>query len=91
VEGKVQHNDSFAVIAAETVEVPAGRFRALKVVRETDRRDSDLYWYAPEVRWYVKWIGRRRDTQFEEQLREYRMAPRLIPESAPGTPSLKTR
>ena len=91
LEGKTQHNDGFAVIAAETVEVPAGRFRALKVVRETDRRDSDLYWYAPEVRWYVKWIGRRGEVEFQEQLREYRAAPRLIPEVTPTTPSSRTR
>ena len=77
LEKKTQHNDSFAVVAVETVEVPAGRCQTLKVIRETDRRDTDIYWYAPEVRWYVKWIGRRSELQFEEQLREYLPAPRL--------------
>jgi len=84
--GKRAHNDTFAGLAAETVEVPAGKFHALQVVRESDRGDSDRYWYAPEVRWYVRWIGRRGDVQFEERLREYHGAARLIPKPASPTP-----
>ena len=88
--GKTSFNDVFSVIAAEVVDVPAGRFNTFKIVRQTERRDSDEYWYAPEVRFYVKWIGRRGDTQFEEQLREYHPAPRLIPAPAStGPPSSK--
>ena len=89
--GKGAHNDSSSVVGAEVVEVPAGRFSALKVVRETDSRDSDQYWYAPEVRFYVKWVGRRGDTQFEEDLREYRPAQRLIPGPAPSRPPSTTK
>lgn len=89
-DAKRQHNDVFAVVAAETVEVPAGRFHALRVVREAGQ-DSDEYWYAPEVRWYVRWIGRRGETQFEEQLREYSLAPTRLPESAPAAPPSKTK
>jgi len=89
-DSKRQHNDTFGVVAAETVEVPAGRFHALKVVREAGR-DSDQYWYAPEVRWYVRWIGRRGEIQFEERLREYHPAPRPIPKSPPAIPSSKTK
>ena len=88
--GTTEFKDVFSVVAAEAVAVPAGRFNAWKIVRETERRDSDQYWYAPEVRFYVKWIGRRGDTQFEEQLREYHPAPRLIPEE-PSTGSPSTR
>jgi len=88
--GRTELNDAFSVVAAETVEVPAGRFSAFKIVRETERRDSDQYWYAPDVRFYVKWIGRRGDTAFEEQLREYHPAPRLIP-APPSTGSPSTR
>jgi hypothetical protein len=69
-------DDRFAVIGAEPIEVPAGRYETIKLVRETDRRDSDEYWYAPQVRWYARWVGRRGDSQFEERLREYRPAPR---------------
>lgn len=88
--GKTEFNDVYSVVAAEVVEVPAGRFNAFKIVRETERRDSDQYWYAPDVRFYVKWIGRRGDTQFEEQLREYHPAPRLIPgPPSTGSPSTK--
>lgn len=85
--GKTGFNDVFSVVATEAVEVPAGRFNAFKVVRQTERRDSDEYWYAPDVRFYIKWIGRRGDSQFEEQLREYHPAPRLIPEPASKGPS----
>ena len=89
--GKGAHNDSSSVVGAEVVEVPAGRFSTLKVVRETDSRDSDQYWYAPEVRFYVKWVGRRGDTQFEEDLREYRPAQRLIPGPATSAPPSTTK
>lgn len=71
-EGVSTYNNRFSVIGAESVEVPAGRYEAVKIVRETDRGDSDEYWYVPEVRWYARWLGRRGDTQFEERLREYR-------------------
>jgi hypothetical protein len=84
--GKTEFNDQYSVVATEVVEVPAGRFNAFKIVRQTDRRDSDQYWYAPEVRYYVKWIGRRGEAQFEEQLREYHPAPRLLPEPGSTAP-----
>ncbi len=85
---KTSYHDTFSVTASEMVEVPAGRFTALMVNRETGRGDSDQYWYAPEVRWYVKWIGRRGDIQFEVRLREYRAAPRLVaPVPSPTRPS----
>lgn len=88
--GKTEFNDVFSVIGGETVEVPAGRFNTLKIVRQTERRDSDQYWYAPDVRFYVKWIGRRGDRAFEEQLHSYHPAPRLIREQ-PSTGSPSTR
>lgn len=86
-EKKTQQNDTFAVVTVETIEVPAGRFHTFKVVREASRTESDEYWYAPEVHWYVRWIGRRGNVRFEERLREYHMTPRLIPESTSGPPS----
>jgi len=89
-EKQQQQNDTFAVETAEPVEVPAGRFHALKVIREASRRDTDQYWYAPQVRWYVRWIGRRGNVEFEERLRAYYAAPRLIPkaprEGGPSAP-----
>jgi hypothetical protein len=81
-------NDRFAVVAVETVEVLAGRFEALKIVREGSTASSDEYWFVPAVRSYVRWVARRGDRQFEERLREYRAAPRLIPERVvPGASS----
>lgn len=67
---KVQ-NDAFAVVGIEQITVPAGTFRAFKIVRQTDRQDADEYWYAPDVRWYVRWIGRRGEVEFDEQLKLY--------------------
>jgi hypothetical protein len=78
-----RQNDAFGVVGVELVTVPGGEFRAFKIVRQTDRRDSDQYWYAPEVRWYVRWLGRRGDVEFEEQLKAYEPAPRLT--STPST------
>ena len=75
-DGVVTYDDRFTVIGPEPVEVPAGRYEAVKLVRETNRRDGDEYWYAPDVRWYARWLGRRGDSQFEERLREFRPAPR---------------
>jgi hypothetical protein len=75
-------NNRFAVVGVEAVEVPAGRFEALKVVRETDSRDFDEYWYAPAARWHVLWRGRRGELEFEERLQSYDPAPRLI---SPGS------
>ncbi len=77
--GKTSYSNRFRVVAVETVEVPAGRFDTLKVVRETDGRDFDEYWYAPAVRWHVLWKGRRANVEFEERLQSYDPAPRLIP------------
>jgi hypothetical protein len=77
--GKRDSNESFMVVGAEVVEVPAGRFHAFKVVREGQSIDSDQYWYAPEVRSYVKWIMKRGEQRLEEQLVEYKPVERLIP------------
>jgi hypothetical protein len=76
----------FSVVESEPVDVPAGRFRVVKVVRETDGRDLDEYWYAPDVGFYVKWVGRRGEQRFEEQLREYHRASD-VPRPATRPPS----
>jgi hypothetical protein len=82
--GKRAVNDTFMVIGPETVEVPAGRYQAVKIVREAPSGDSDQYWYAPEVRSYVRWILKRTDKRVEEELVEYKPGERLIPR--PATP-----
>jgi hypothetical protein len=71
--GKLSRDDVFQVTGQETVVVPAGRFNTFKIVREgrTDQ-SQDEYWYAPEVRFYVKWVGRRGDQRFDEELRDHR-------------------
>jgi hypothetical protein len=78
--------DRFSVTESEPVDVPAGRFRVLKVSRETGRGDLDEYWYAPDVGFYVKWVGRRGEQRFEEQLREYHRATD-VPRPATPPPS----
>jgi hypothetical protein len=75
-QGSKKENDRFVVVGLEEVTVPGGTFRAFKVQRQTDRPDADQYWYAPDVRWYVRWIGRRGTVEFEEVLRAYQATSR---------------
>lgn len=85
--GKAPRKDRFVVLAGERIEVPAGQFDTLKVIREGSQDDSDEYWYAPEIRWYVRWVGRRGNVSFEERLREHHAGPRTSgtrPSSGPG-------
>jgi hypothetical protein len=74
--GRRESTHQFLVEASETVEVPAGRFETLRVVRETATLHFDRYWYAPSVGSYVKWTGRRGETEFAVELVEYRAGPR---------------
>lgn len=84
--GKREATEVFVVEAVEPIEVPAGRFTAVKIVREGTEEQADQYWYVPEVRSYVRWSGRRGNFEFDEQLIEYRPAPRAGLE-APGSPA----
>ncbi len=70
-ERKDQMRDTYRIVGVERVDVPAGVFQALKIVREVGSSIVDQYWYAPDVRWYVKWVGRRGKDEFEEVLQEY--------------------
>lgn len=83
--GKRETNEAFMVVAAETIDVPAGRFETFKIVREGQSVDSDQYWYAPQARSYVRWILKRGEQRVEEELVEYKPAERLIPGSAKTT------
>jgi hypothetical protein len=69
-------DDTFRVLGASHVTVPAGTYRTFEVQRQSRRGDTDQYWYAPEIRWYVRWLGKRGDVTFEERLSSYRAAPR---------------
>lgn len=81
-------NDTFSVVAVEAVDVPAGTFQAVKLARESSAQGLDEYWYVSAVRSYVRWIGQRGNVTFEERLREYHAAPRLIPRPEPPRSSL---
>jgi hypothetical protein len=83
-DGRRPTKEVFSVVGPETVEVPAGRFSAVKVVRDGGAGVSDEYWYVPAIRWYARWIGRRSDTSFEERLTAYR--PARQPPSDPPLP-----
>jgi len=72
-ERKDPMRESYRVVGVESVDVPAGTFRAFKIVREVDSAVVDQYWYAPNVCWYVKWVGRRGKDEFEEVLQEYKL------------------
>lgn len=83
--GQRQVIDTFTISGPELVEVPAGRFETMKVVREGAAGDSDEYWFAPAVGFHVKWAGRRGAVPFEEQLASYRAgAGELLPPPGPA-------
>ena len=83
--GKREANETFLVVAREIIEVRGRRFDAFKIVREGQSVESDQYWYAPEVRSYVKWILTRADKTIEEELVDYKPAARLIPANTSST------
>jgi hypothetical protein len=73
---------SVKVTGWETVEVPAGKFRAIKVEVESTVRPSggsrayprDLtYWYVPDVRRWVKDQGVTPRNKFSSELLEYKL------------------
>jgi hypothetical protein len=80
---KNQMRDSYRVVGVERVDVPAGAFQAMKIVREVGSSIVDQYWYAPDVRWYVKWVGRRGKDEFQEVLQEYVPAPQALVPAPP--------
>ena len=55
----------------QTIVCTNTKAEAVQVAREGERRDFDEYWYSADVRWYVRWVGRRGDVAFEERLRAY--------------------
>ena len=70
------------VVGWETVDVPAGKFRAIKVELDTMVRPSDgsrayrrqvTYWYVPDVRRWVKFQGSTPRNSFGEELLEYKL------------------
>ena len=87
-ERQEQVRESYTVLGVEQVQVPAGTFWAFKVGREGAGGSSDQYWYAPDIGWYVKWVGRRGNDQFQEVLVEFvrgsRSAPAPPPAERPG-------
>jgi hypothetical protein len=83
--------DVFVVVGTETVAVPAGTFQGFKITRTGQGGDTDEYWYVPEVRSYVRWIGRRGSVQFEELLSEYRVAGAVSPSTEPPRPPSSLR
>lgn len=65
-----------AVVGWETVEVPAGKFRALRVEVTHDGRRNGPHvtaWYAPEVKRYVRLIAQGVRSNREEVLVGYKL------------------
>jgi hypothetical protein len=79
--------DSYRVVGVERIEVPAGAFQALKIVHEVGSSIVDQYWYAPDIRWYVKWIGRRGKDEFQEVLQEFVPASQIPAPAPPAAPA----
>jgi uncharacterized lipoprotein YddW (UPF0748 family) len=64
------------VVGWETVEVPAGKFRALRVEATHDGRRNGpqvTAWYAPEVKRYVRLIAQAVRSSREEVLLGYKL------------------
>jgi hypothetical protein len=78
----VRHEYDVTVVGWEDIEVPAGRFRALKLeaqghYRRLDRPATDearnTYWYVPRVKRWVKHVYRDATLEVVEELYFYRV------------------
>jgi hypothetical protein len=78
----VRHERKVKVLGWEDVEVPAGRFRALKLqaegqFRRLDKSASDkarnTYWYVPRVKRWVKHVYQDATLEVVEELYFYRV------------------
>lgn len=67
---KNEFTETFKIESYESVMVPAGTFKAFKVVRRTGAA-FDEHWYSPEVKYNVKSRGRDRLGWYEEALVAY--------------------
>lgn len=88
-EYDARHERTVTVVGWQNVQVPAGSFRALKVVSEGTVQRSDrprpgdvteVVWYVPEVRRFVKWTYESRSRMgpvlsFEFELTAYLLQP----------------
>ena len=79
---EVRHERTVKIVGWEDIEVPAGKFRALKVQaqgawRRIDRPSSaaaqNIYWYVPEVKRWVKSVYKDAELEVVEELYFYRV------------------
>ena len=79
---QVRHERMVTVVGWEDVEVPAGKFRALKVQAEGVYRRIDkpfsapaqnTFWYVPQVKRWVKSVYKDPDLEVVEELYFYRV------------------
>lgn len=73
---------TITVVGWETVEVPAGRFRAIKIEMDSTVQPANnsasfsrrlTSWYVPDVRRWVKLQGATPRASFSEELLEYKL------------------
>ena len=78
----VRHERTVKVVGWEEIEVPAGKFRALKVYAEgtyrlLDRKQGDwarnTYWYVPGVKRWIKSVYQDPQLEITEELYFYRV------------------
>lgn len=78
----VRHERKVTVVGWEDIEVPAGRFRALKLqaeghFRRVDRTAADearnTFWYVPRVKRWVKHVYQDNQLEVVEELYFYRV------------------
>jgi hypothetical protein len=79
---QVRHDRQVKVVGWEEIEVPAGRFRALKVQAEGSYRRIDrpfsgpaqnTFWYVPQVKRWVKSVYKDAELEIVEELYFYRV------------------
>jgi hypothetical protein len=79
---EVRHERNVKIIGWEDIEVPAGRFRALKVQAEGMYRRLDkpfsgaavnTYWYSPRVKRWVKSVYKDAELEVVDELYFYRV------------------
>jgi len=83
---KLDLNDRFAVVAVRRSRCWRAASKHSRSFERARRRSSDEYWFAPAVRSYVRWVGRRGDLRFEERFGERRVARYRVRRNMTTTP-----
>jgi hypothetical protein len=94
------YRNTFSVVGCEQVRVPAGTFLAVVITEEQDvlganARGSRTWWYAPEVKYFVKlthgWASPGFWNQSDAVLLDYQIVPSVDAATSASPPTADTR